>query len=391
MYEELETVLQYITSKIQEHDLIQIHEQLANLYERARSEPSEEVTSNISELKKKIENIQKKLEPRDWDNVRLKIFNKLGAQRVLGESGFKNLIKKMLQFSNDPHGTSQAIKEFSAQITKLKQNAENAMNSLESLFSEKETVKEGWNKIQIVFENNVSMDTFQDMIDQSREWNIILQNFQFLFTKPTEKSKLWRIYKASPTVFVIISPMEQTFAIGSIALVALGIVEKLYSIRTLKLEIKKTEMEKEATDKMIELTEFQEEKKLNNLIDKEVKEIVTRYIPKSDDTTKRNQAKVSTNYIIKKIYNFIVQGGNVNLVDGKVKYKNVEINQNQLNPTYHKLKQLLNENNTPLLLAKFTKEEKNKAQNILKKPFKTNLKAKVIKKSRGRPSKKKNK
>ena len=74
MYSELEFVLRYISKQIEEQSLIELHNQLADLYEQALSAPSEEVSTNIADLQEKIKNAQAKVHPIDWDTIKLKIF-----------------------------------------------------------------------------------------------------------------------------------------------------------------------------------------------------------------------------------------------------------------------------------------------------------------------------
>jgi hypothetical protein len=361
MYNELEEVLRYISQQIDGHELISLHTQLASSYSKAHSEPSEEVTQAIKDSTAKIHKAQEAIEPKEWDVVKTKIFQKFGATTVLGIHGHERLIEEISQLSNDPQGAAKIAERFASEITSIKTRAEQVINNLEPLFADTTPLPKGMKQIQIVFDDQVSIEGFETMEQQAGEWKTIMKVFKNAVLTPQEEAKVWKIYKASPTVIIVIAPENMILAIGAVTYLALQIVEKLYSIRQLKLEIRKGELDVEYADKMFKIVEEQEEKKLNNLIEEKVGEAMKKFLPKHEGNN-ANIAKQAVKHNIKKIYNFVVRGGNVNLIDQEIKDQDTTITQSQLSDTYSKLRKQIQKGETPLLLAKFTEPETKAAE-----------------------------
>lgn len=356
MYNELEEILRYISQQIDKYELISLHTQLASSYSKAHSEPSEEVTRTIKDNIVKIHKAQEAVEPRDWDIIKTRIFQKFGATTVLGTHGYNRFVEEISQLSNDPQGAAKIAERFASEITNVKTRAEQIINNLETLFTDTVPMPKGMKQIQLVFDDQVSIDGFETMEKQASEWKIIMKVFKNVVLTPQEEARVWKIYKASPTVIIVIAPENMILAIGAITYLALQIVEKLYSIRQLKLEIRKSELDAEYADKMLKIAEEQEEKKLNNLIEEKVGEAMKKFLPKHEGNN-ANIAREAVKHNIKKIYNFVVRGGNVNLIDQNIKDENVTITQSQLADTYGKLRKQIQKGEMPLLLAKFTEPE----------------------------------
>lgn len=363
MYEELKSVLDYIVSSIVDSELVELHKQLAQYYEQARTSPSAEVTENITATQKKIKSAQESTEPKDWDKIKLRNFEGFGATTVLGRSGYSRLVKELSQHSNDPHGASQVAERFSTEITSLKQRAEQAINSLGPLLAEPEELPKGKQKIQLVFEDMVAIEELESLKDQAREWDIILKTFRHMVPEPDGEAKLYKMYKSSPVVIVIIAGVPLIIAVLKITKEALDIVEKLWSIRKLKAEAKVAELDADIKQTMLDNLTQAEEKKLDELVEEKVKTVIDEYRDKLSKT-QVEEAENAARYNLKKIYNFTVKGGAVNIVDGEVKDGNVKIEQSQFSPTYSKAKELLKSNEGALLLASFSKKEEQEAEDL---------------------------
>lgn len=361
MFEELGSVLRYISQKISELQLAELHSQLASFYEQAATAPSEEISTNITETTKRLEEAQHKVEPTGWDNIQRDIFAKFGASNLVGLGGIKSLKDEIGQFSNDPHGVSQIFSRFSTQISELKTRADQSTGNLEKLFTGGESVPAGMEKIQLVFEEKVAINKFDDLIHQAHDWDVILKTFKKMLPKPVQDPVVWKIHKGSPTIIVVAAPSEMTQIITLTVTAALSIVTSLLNIRLLKLQIQKAEMDSENTTKMLEIAEAQEEAKLEKLAEENsIKLASEAKIVEKDSIT-------AGTVNIKQIYNFAVNGGSVKKVDNEEKQdEKSKIQQTEQELTYQTLKELISGNNGQLLLAKVSPQEKKSVASILK-------------------------
>lgn len=391
MFNELRAVLNYITEQIAEHGLVDLHQQLVQFYAQARTAPSPEVTESINEVTTSINDVQKSIQPMDWDELKLKIYKDFGAPSVLGITGHKRLLLQLAQHTNDPNGASETIKTFSDEITQIKQRADQAIASLGSLLTTKEELPEGKKQVQLVFEDMVAIDSLGNLIEQAKEWDLILKTFRHMIPEPDAEAELYGISKYSPTIFELAAGAHLIWAVLRITREALDITEKLYSIRKARVEIKVLEMDAVLKDNAIKALNEGEEKELKKLVAEKTKS----YLAEIKSVMSKPQlaaAEPATNYTLKKIYNFTVQGGNVNVVDGEIEHKDKVIEQSKLVPTYKKIKELISGDGEVLKLASFEKgEEKEAKKTVKKEPKKVEMTAKEIKvgskKKPGRPKK----
>nr|MBP7119183.1 hypothetical protein [Candidatus Woesebacteria bacterium] len=386
MYDELNLVLNYIIDAIAENELVQRHNELAQLYETARTAPTPEVTAQILAKQKEIRTAQDEIEPQGWDTIRIKVFEQFGATSVLGKRGDARLQKELNQFSNDPHGASQTATRFSSEITAVQSRAQQAISGLGSLLEDPEKLPEGKQMVQLVFDEFVAIDEFDELVHQAHEWDVILKSLKHLLPEPDEEAHLYKIQKSSPVIIIVVAGVPLIFAILKITKEVLDIVEKLWTIRKLKAETKAAEFDGELKQKMIDNLTEAEEKKLDGLVEEKVKSIMDDYRPKLSDT-QANQAETAVRYNIKKIYNFTVQGGAVNIIDDEVEEGEETLEQAEFAPTYAKNKELLKTNGETLLLAKFERKEEETAEQLAENEVKTAPKKSVARaKSAGKSS-----
>jgi hypothetical protein len=200
MYSELKEVLDYIVNSISSEELVELHKQLSQYYSQAHSTPSVEVTSNIGTTTDSINRAQKNIEPSDWDVIKRRVYNQFGASDYLGNSGQRHLLKNLAQYSNDPHGASQAVNEFANEIEKLKARAQQSIQSLEGLLTVDESEK--GRRIQIVFDNKVAINTFETMEGQAREWNQLLKIMRQVSNTSDGEAQIHKVNKFNPLVIV---------------------------------------------------------------------------------------------------------------------------------------------------------------------------------------------
>ncbi|MCX6704636.1 MAG: hypothetical protein NTZ07_04320, partial [Candidatus Woesebacteria bacterium] len=365
MYGELEEVLTYIPQKIDEYGLVALYRELAALYDKARNEPSSEVTNQMQDLLKRIDVDQNKIEPNDWGLIKLKIFENTGAPNLIGKKGFQNLKDEISSLTNDPNGVKEILMKYATGIEELRNRMEQALNNLSPLFVSKNVVPESMRKIELVFENKVSVEDFGNLVDQSREWNLIIKNLKIMTGASDGDVKIYSISKSSPLVIVIFGVPVTIWVLAKIVKEVLDIIEKLMTIKKIKLEIKAAQLDIELKATTISSFEIAEEKKLNELIEEKI-EIIMVKIGKNLPLQQLNEAKNAARYSIKKVYNFTVSGGSVNLIDKVKDNENETYSQAQFFPVYQKTKELLETSKEPLLLAKFSPSEKSSANKRVK-------------------------
>lgn len=361
MFEELGSVLRYISQKISELQLVEFHNQLASFYEQAATAPSEEISTNITETTKRLEEAQREIEPVGWNNIQRDIFVKFGASDLIGLGGLRSLKSETGKFSNDPRGVSQVFSRFSSQISELKTKTDQSAGNLEKLFIEGEEVPDGMQKIQIVFEEKVAINKFDDLINQAHEWDVILKTFKMMLSKPPQDPVVWKIHKGSPTIIVVVAPSEMVQIITLTVTAALSIVASLLNFRMLKLQIQKTEMDNEITAKMLEMVQAQEETNLEKLAE----ENSTKLASEAKIVQKDSITAATVN--IKKIYNFAINGGSVKKTDNEeVQDEAAKTQLVEQELTFQKLKELISKDNGQLLLAKVSSQEEKSVANIIK-------------------------
>jgi len=367
MYDELKFVLDYVVEEIDSYELVKLHKELSTFYEQTRTSPTPETTKNIVDKQSEIEEAQNEIEPQDWDVIKIRIFEQFGATGVLGNRGYARLVKELSQFTNDPSGASQTANRFSTEIAALKQRAESSISGLGELLGEAEELPEGKKRIQLVFDNLVSVNKLDDLEFQAGEWSVILDNFKQILPQAQEEPTIYKIYKSSPLVICIAASLPIIVIISKVAKYVLDVVQQLYDIQLTKQKIKESKIDITAKEKALEIYNQEEEKQLNKLVDEKVKELMSGY-KKELDKGQANVAENAAKYILKKIYNFTIQGGNVNLVDGDVEEGEIKIEQSQLAPTYELIRKQLKSNGELLKLAAFTQKEEEVAQSIAEMP-----------------------
>lgn len=362
MYGELEEVLRHIPQKIEETEIITLYRELATLYEQARNEPNAETTTNIQKKIEEVIDAQVKIQPQNWDSVKMKAFEKLGAMELLGIDGSDSFVKELGSYSNDPHGVSELCNRWAADIENLKKRVEQAVNSLESLFADEESLPKGKRRIEIVFDKDVAVDRFGDMATQAREWDLILKTLKLTVPNSPGDGQVWRIYKINPTTIIFIIPVEQASSMLSIVADALGIIASLLTLKLLMSQTQRTPLPAEEKEGISTLIQDAEKKQLAQAIDESVEGLVK---DSGLTGTERNVAKTSFTYILKRVYNFFAEGGTVNPLDSvKDQKENKRIENFSLK--FQEIVHTLKTKKETLLLAEFSPKEKKELKEVVK-------------------------
>lgn len=361
MYGELEEVLKYISQKIDETEIARLYRELSTLYEQARNSPSAEITDNIQVKVDEITNSQTKIQPINWDTMKMKAFDKLGASKILGLAGSENFAKELESFSNDPHGVSELCTRYANDIETLRKRITEGLNNFEPLFEDKESLPKGMRRIEVVFDKNVSMDKFSDMATQAKEWDLILKVLKNTVPSSTEDGKFWRIYKSSPTTIIFYVSIDQGFSMLSIIDVVLSIIASLLTIKMYKIQTQQSQLPPESKEKISQIIDEEERKKLEQEIENGVDELVK----KSElSGTQRNVAKTSFTYIVKKTYNFFVEGGTINPLDSMRDQKDAT-KSNNFTLKYKDVVNKIHSKKEQLLLVEFTTQETKKIDEVV--------------------------
>jgi hypothetical protein len=379
MYTELKNILQYIIDKLNQYELNKLYSQLAQLYEQARTTPSEAVTTEIEKIKSEIITAQNDIEPSNFDDLSIRIFYSFDSKGVLGLRANEKMAKELANLGIDPHGASLVLQQFANEITVMLNKANNAINSLQEIFGKSEEIPDGMHKLQIVFEGEVNVETFNALQEQSKDWEQILKVATQIFPDGYPSSKITKIYKASPAIIIVVAPVGIVTAIASAVFYALKIKEKMLDIKKLELDVEKQQLEN--TKAFLDMLKSEEKTKLDNHINEATTEILKKYKDKIGDQH-IHIAEGATKVIIKELYNFTVKGGQVSLVDGSKDEEASEHEFKNLNKRFKEIKNKEKDLNFPkLLLTGISKEELEEINNKQKEADKkTTSKAKTSEK-----------
>jgi hypothetical protein len=378
MLSDLVFVLKHIKKIVDEYNLVDLYTNFANTLQSISQSSTEDLQTALKDYKQQILKAHKLLEPNGWSYSQTQVFKKFGAESVLGNNGLNKFIKALADNSANVPGVVGELNKQKEAIQKIRDNTNNILSSLDALAEELE-VEEGQSVIQIVFDENVAVETIPDLFEQSKEWKEIIRAYSLFAGEAPEKTTIIAASKGSPytlwlktaqfvgeTLCATIKPFVDLYKEILIAR------EKAITLEDMKVGVDGKKFE------LFKTIDEYERKRLGEIIEDVAK------IKNNKDLTdgEKNEAVTALLKAGPRLYGFITNGGKVDVSknDGNKKvFSNF-----QLQAQYSEVHQL-NDNVQKLLAARAesARKEEPKAAKEVKVPAKEVKKPRDKKKKEG--------
>lgn len=360
MLSDLIFVLKHIKAIIDEYGLPSLYAQYVSVLSQIASSSTPELQQQLKDYREKIKEAHEKLEPVGWTHNQLKYFKQFGASSVLGKEGWEKFLQALADNSANTPGAVEQINILNKEITQLHTNANNILTSLGTVATELE-IEEGKSVVQIVFDDEVAIDTFIDMAKQSDEWKDIIRAFSMFAKEAPENTKIIASSKGSPymvwlltarvvgeTICATIKPFIELYK------EVLSAKEKALTLEDMKIGIDGKKFE------LFETIEAYERKRIMEIIESIGEIRANGHLTEEE----KNEAMNALRKAGPKLYDFITKGGKVDVSkkDGDRKaFSNF-----QLEPAYQETEKL--EVKVQKLLAARKKAEEKKEEKPAEKP-----------------------
>lgn len=360
MLSDLIFVLKHIKAIIDEYGLPNLYAQYVSVLQQIVSSSTPELQQQLKEYKEKIKEAHEKLEPVGWTHNQLKYFKLFGASSVLGKEGWDKFLQALADNSANTPGAVEQINVLNREITQLHTNANNILTSLGAVATELE-IEEGKSVVQIVFDDEVSIDTFIDMAKQSDEWKDIIRAFSLFAKEAPENTKIIASSKGSPYMVWLLTARLVGETICATIKPFIGLYKEVLELKehALKLESMKADIDDKKFGLFEKIDEY-ERKRIGEIVEG-IGEIRTNgHLTPEEKNEAMNALRVSG----PKLYEFITKGGKVDVSkkDGDRKaFSNF-----QLEPAYQETEKL--EAKVQKLLADKKKAEEKKEEKPAEKP-----------------------
>ncbi len=286
-----------------------------------------------------------------WTTDQEDVLKKLDISNLVGENGRKYLTDIKNQIDSAPSNAQAIIQGAIQELNKLRAKPNQVFTMLQP-FSMQETVSILNNSegvLEIVFDGKVSINDFGEAKEQMEDWFIIIEGYARLLGVRREDFEIISISKNSPSKFKIKTTLTNVTLVLGIITAVLHIEKTILENKLMIEKLKQNPIISDSTfhKQYIEKATQEIENKVKEGIDKIVEDKIQEHpIPENNGDIKASLSKG-----IQYQYNFIVNGGNVNIhvIDGQVqqqveKLENSKIELKQIKENYENQK-ALNENN----------------------------------------------
>lgn len=309
MLNDLIFVLKYIKTILEEYNLPDTYSQFAATLQQISSSSTPELQKALKDYKIRIKEAHERLEPVGWTYSQVNFFRKFGAANHLGKAGWN---KFQLALSDNSANTPGAVEQINIQrseIAQLLTNATNIISSLGNLAQELE-IEKGKSIIQIVFDEDVAVDTFIDLFDQSKDWKEIIRAFSLLAGEAPEKTKIIATSKGSPYTIWLSSARF----VGETLCATIKPFIELYKT---VLEAKEKALLLEDMKVGVDGKKFELFKAIDEYERDKVMEIVASIGEINNNgnisESERNEAKIALTKVGPRLYEFITKGGKIDV------------------------------------------------------------------------------
>ncbi len=309
MLSDLIFVLKHIKAIIEEYTLVDLYSSFTSTLQEISTASTPELQKALNDYRDRIKQAHERLEPDGWTYSQKDIFLKFGAEKVLGKEGWNHFQAALSDNSANTPGAIEQLNRLRQEVSQLLTNATNILTSLGGLATEMEIEKDQ-SIIQIVFDDNVAVDTFSELFEQSKDWKEIIHAYSLFAGEAPEKTKIIATSKGSPytlwlatarfvgeTLCATIKPFVELYK------TILDAKEKALLLEDMKVGVDGNKFE------LFKAIEDHEMKKVMEIVENVGKINGNNKLSDGD----KNEAKNALKKAGPKLYEFITKGGKVDV------------------------------------------------------------------------------
>lgn len=334
--QDIYSVVNQISENIQGQTLQTEVQNLTRLRQTLATNPQNSLPQAMTIIDKII-SLVTKVNTALWTADHEYVADKLEIANLIGEKGRRYFEDIKSQLQSNPAAAANIIQTLTAEVNKLRTKPTQFLTLLQpfELNSNIKLINEKEGIIEITFDGDVAIDDFKEAKVQMNDWYLIIEGYARLLDVRREDFEIISISKSSPAKFKIKTTIKNAGLVlgivSSLLLIEKTVLENRLMIEKLKQNnlVPDTEIQK----RFIEDAEKHIEEKIKDGIDKLVEQKLKEHnVQEGNGDIKNNLAKGIENQ-----YNFIINGGNVNIhvIDGQMN-KQVEA----LEKTKDELKQI---------------------------------------------------
>ncbi len=248
-FQNLLSVLTYIKESLENQELKELYAELELRFHPNRSRSRLQALGDYGAVKMQIEILQKKLHPKQWDQMKWSIFRKLNGHRFIGEEAILELDSLLNRQGLTQEVAHAELKQMGEGMAQLLAEVDMLITRLTSVFTEDEPGPSTpaqtdllTSSVSVFYDKIRSVDTLQDVITQFQVWRSILIAFNTLIRENVQEPRLVDIEKNPQLIFVL---STYPLIIRTVARATLDVLNTRLSsmkIRSLRLQTQKVQL-----------------------------------------------------------------------------------------------------------------------------------------------------
>lgn len=272
----------------------------------------------LSILNPILDRIQNRIEQVDLiplTTVQEKILDVYGFSKILGKN-FKNYRELIVNnILNEPVTAQIQIQQLTTEINNLRTKPAKILAQIQPISSIeiKPTLKKNEGIIEVTFVEGVSIDNFADAKTLMSDWFLIVDGYSRVLGIQKTDFEIISITKASPTKIKIKSIATGTALALSIVTGLLQLEQRIVGNKVIIEQIRQNPIAQDSAKVYIKDIE----KSMKDEIAKEIERLVEEKVKEHKIADRNGDIKTSLKKGIEKQYNFIVNGGEINIYLGE--------------------------------------------------------------------------
>jgi hypothetical protein len=315
MYAELDRTLQYIIETLTNSELPQTYSKLAQMYESIRATPTDEGSANILALEQDLIETQLLIEPINFDKQSRTFFHEFDSDHVLGYAGHSKTKTIISETRNDPGAVAKKLQEVANQLSQLLERTKAAIASLAPVFKPPQPLAKDEMLLEIVFSGNVGFNDFDSMTNRAKYWVQIVEMVKKVVPGTSDGVEFVSIYMASPASIILKGKIQYITTIASLVAAGITIQTNLLNQELIRLQIQQAHIEPQRVQIIIEQLDGSKEDAISHDAEVAMDKFVLEHKELYTKDTLKQEAKSTGEVVIKHLYNFTVNGGEISIVN----------------------------------------------------------------------------